>query len=430
MKRLSMQRKLTLNTIAAYIALFCVASFALLEHASISISALSQIKLPLMYLGAVCVAAQIRIISRVLNRKNYFAVLLILGVMSLLLAWTMLANWNPSIGDSPAMKTVRLILYLLELFLTMLVFAETGRAQKVVNFLFWYSLILMAANDLLMFSGAISFGSRKYETYLIGTKFNVAYLHMNLLMLWFLRSKRGLRRQRFIKTKVLIAAVCIAAICVRIEVVTGIVGCLALVLLMALVEKPKGRKLFKLASPGMLSLAMGVSVAFVFVAVAVLELPFVRMIVENVFHRDITLTGRIDIYQQFVENMQGHWLTGYGYGNGNAAAVTLFGYENVQNGLLQWVLQVGVFTTAALVALVLQVFKQISRRRVKNMARILPLVALIYMYVILSMVETTVDMAFIMWIAVIFMFANERQTVPLQPEQDVIPAVRNHGRHR
>lgn len=416
MRRLSLHKRLTLNTVATYMALFCVVTFALLEHASISIDAVSRIKLPLMLLGAVCLLTQLQPIARALKKRNYFYAFLTLAVMSILLLWSMLLNWNATLGGSPAMRTVRLILYLLELFLVLMLFAENGKAQQVVNFLFWYSLILVLLNDALMFSGVVSFGSRKYETYLIGTKFNVAYLHMNLLVLWFMRSKRGLRRQRFIKLKVLTAAVCIVAICLRVEVVTGLVGCLVLVLLMALVETPKGRKLFRLASPTMLSLVMGISVAFVFVAVAVLDIPFVRTVVEEVFHRDVTLTGRVEIYQQFVENMQGHWLAGYGYGNGNAVSVALFGYENVQNGLLQWVLQVGVPATAALVALVLQVFKQISRRRVKNLAKILPLVALIYMYVILSMVETTVDMAFVMWTAVIFMFANERQTMPVPAE--------------
>ena len=107
--------------------------------------------------------------------------------------------------------------------------------------------------------------------------------------------------------------------------------------------------------------------------------------------------------------MEGRMLWGFGFGNANDASVTMFGYENVQNGLLQWVLQVGVLTTVALVAVLLQVFRQIKRRNPTNMDKILPLVAMIYVYIILGTLETTFDMAFLMWFAMIFMLVTEKQ---------------------
>ena len=102
--------------------------------------------------------------------------------------------------------------------------------------------------------------------------------------------------------------------------------------------------------------------------------------------------------------MQGNWLWGFGYGNGNAIAQAIFGYANAQNAVLYWVLQTGVLATAGLILLFLSIFGQLSKCARK--AEIMPLAALIYVYIIMGAVETTFSMAFLMWIAVIFMCAT------------------------
>ena len=103
------------------------------------------------------------------------------------------------------------------------------------------------------------------------------------------------------------------------------------------------------------------------------------------------------------------WLWGCGVGNGNAAAIWLFGYDNAQNAVLQWLLQTGVFVTGLLCGLMLVVFHQLSRSNKQE--KVLPLVVLIYVYIIMGMVETTFNMSFIMWFAIIFMLVNEKEKV-------------------
>ncbi len=412
MKKIRLRRSITLSAVMLYIGFFCVASYALLEHASISISMVSAIKIPLLVAGGVCLLAQVKTISRVLLHRNYFYALLSALVVCLLLAWSMFLNMGASIGDSPLRRTFRMVLYIMELFLYMIVLAETGRAKQAVSFLFWYLLLLVALNDLLMFSGVIRFRSGRFETYLVGTKFNVAYLHMNLLTMWFVRSKLRPRKVRFAKAKVLLTALFIMAICVRVDVMSGVLGCLALIVLFILSGKPKGRKLAKLASPTVLVATIALSIVFAFIANWVINIPAVRFVVEDVLKRDTTITGRLNIYEDFAANMQGRWVAGYGLGNGNAVSTRLFGYENVQNGVLDWVLQVGVFATGALMAMIVVVFRQLSRRRGQALAPIMPLVSLMYMYIILGMIETTMDMSFFLWLALIFLLVNERH-----PEQ-------------
>ena len=409
MKKLRLRMSFTLNAALIYVALFCVSTFALMEHASIHTAFFSYIKMPLMYVGGICLVTQIKTIFRHILKKNYFYTLLALVLLCVLLGVSTLIN------DSSIMVVVRLMLFLLELFLLMIVLAETGRAQGAINFLFWYVLILVLINDLLMFTRVITFQSGRFEIYLVGTKFNVAYLHMDLVTLWLMRAKRDLRAFRGAKWKVLLAAAYIIAVSIRVDIMTGIVGCLVLVCLYALTESGVSRRMFRLTSPWMLFLLLAASVAFVFAAEAILEIPAVRYVVEDLLGRSKNLTGRVNIYKEYIANMEGLWVTGVGYGNGNAASVSLFGYENAQNGILQWVMQTGVFATGMLVVLLLQVFRQIPGRGGRNMERIMPLVALIYTFVILGMIEVTFDMSFLLWFGMIFMLSNERKKLP-QPE--------------
>lgn len=413
MKRLTLRKSISLDTIFVYLALICVSSFALLEHVSSTIPTFSLLKMPMMLLGALCVFTQIRIIWKNLFRKSYFYVFLTLCVLSALLLWTAVANRNPTVGDPPMTGTIRLILYLMETFFLMMVIAETGRSRSVLRFLFWYVFIIVAINDFLLFTRLITFRAGRFENYLVGTKFSVSYLHMDLLTLWVINSKKPIRAY-FSKWKVVLAAAYIMAVAIRVDCMTGVLGCLTLVILFMLIDSPKRRKLLQFTSPTVLLLVMAASLLFVLVVDSITSIPFVTYLVEDVLGRDTTLTGRTNIYVMYVDRMPGHWLTGYGYGNGNEVAVSMFGYENVQNAFLQWVLQVGLFATGALAALMVQIFRHLRKKRMRNQSRVLPLVALIYMFIILGTIETTFNMALILWFMLAFMLVNEKQ-------QDTLP---------
>ena len=408
MKKLKLPKSFTVKAMFLYVALFCVSSYALLEHVSISIGAFSMLKLPMMYVGFVCLIPQIDTIYKCVFRKNQVFTLLTLGLFCILLIISMFGNRDAMFGESPLYDTVRFLLFLVELFLVMIVLAETGRARQAVGFLFWYVAALTVVNDLLMFTGVIRFKVGRFETYIVGSKFAVSYLHMNLLTLWNVRSMWRPLKRRMPKWLIVLLAAYIVCVALRVDCMTGIIGCLALVLLFGLVRSPKRGRLLQFTSPTVLVLVLVASVAFVVLVDAILDLPFVQFVVEDVFQRNLTLTGRTNIYNAYFRRMEGHMLLGYGLGNANIASVTMFGYENVQNALLQWVLQIGVPATVALVLVMVQIFRQVHRKRLHNMRMILPIVALIYAYILLGTVEVSFDMMFLMWMALIFMLANER----------------------
>ncbi len=412
LKRFRFPKSFTLNGLIIFVALFCVSTFAFLEHTSISIGRFSAVKLPLMYLGFACIFTQIKTISRCLFKKSKFYTLLTLALFCVLLIISMFANRDSQFSNSPLRYTLRFLLYLVELFLLMIIIAETGRVKTTLNFLFWYLLLITAVNDVLMFTQVIRFVMGSHESYLVGTKFSVSYLHMNLLTMWVMRRTYIGGGRNVGRWQIIVAAVFIILVAGRVDCVTGVLGCLMLAMLFVLLRDPRrGRKL-KLLSPWMLLAVMIASVIFAFVADAITQIPLVEYVMENILHRDPSITGRTNIYEMYVSNLQGHWLTGYGYGNGNDASMTLFGYENVQNGILQWVLQIGVPATIGMVAMMMQVFRLANRSLPEKRARMMPLVALIYMYIVLGTIETTFNMAFFMWFALVFMLANEKLKRP------------------
>lgn len=405
--KIRVAKKTTLENFLFAVALFCVSSFALLEHVSISIPLFSVVKMPLLYLGGIAMVGKSFFLIRQLRFKKIFIVVVVTAVLSGLLACSAQYNIKPVLGESPVSDTNRLILYLVELIFLMIWACRTEKSVFVLNFLFRYVLVLTVITDLLMFTRILTFSNGRFETYLVGTKFSVCYLHMNLLTLWYCLRQNFSYSDRTIKRVIWLGIPFITLVSVYVDCITGILGCLMLLGLFWLLNTKAQKWLGKFCSPLTLGLFMLGSVIFPFVARQVLSTPIFRFFIEEVFGRDVTLTGRLNIFRVFGESMEGHWLWGFGWGNGNVVSVAMFGYENSQNALLQWFLQAGVPAALMFVLLMLLILNQ--HYHSANRLRSMPFVVLIYIYVLLGTIETTYSMSFLLWFAVIFMLSNEKK---------------------
>lgn len=415
--RIKIQRRFPLENIMMTMALFFVASFALLEHVSISIPLFSVLKSPIVYMGGICILPYIFKIMSNLRKKKFFFVFMMTLLMFAFLGLSAYFNRNTVFGYTPKRITVRFILFWAELFLLMVWVAETGRGDFVIRFLFWYVLILVVATDFLLLTKLVVFRDGRYVTYLVGNKFSVSYLHMDLLALWFVKNKGTFHFWQKSKTLAIFLACFIVIISIYIDCITGLLGCVVLVWLFASMNAPVRKKLFKLNSPGLLALLLVASVIFPFVAQSVVAIPAVNTFLTEVLGRSSTLTGRINIFDIFVRRMEENWLWGYGFGNSSYIAQAIFGYANAQNAILDWIMQAGILATGGLLGLILMIFRQLSKA--SETAEIMPLVALIYVYVIMGAVETTFSMTFLLWIAVLFMRINEtKQTADDEEDEE------------
>ena len=405
--RLRIPRRFALENLMMAMALLFVSSYALLEHVSISIPFFSGLKFPLVYAGGICILPySIKILSS-LNKKKFFYTFLMTLLMFAFLGLSAYFNRNTMFGQSPLRVTLRFVLYFIELFLLMMWVAETGRGDFAIHFLFWYTLILVAATDFLLLTKLATFRNGSHETYLVGNKFTVSYLHMDLLALWFVKNNGQFHFWQKSKLLAIFMACFILVVSVYIDCITGLLGCVVLMWLFATLNTSFQKNLMRLNSPGLLAVVLVVSVVFPFIAQSIVTIPFVESFLVDVLGRSTTLTGRINIFEAFVRRMEGYWLWGYGFGNGNAIATAIFGYANAQNAVLNWVLQSGMLATGALVGLIVMVFRQLSK--VEAPMPIMPLVALIYVYVIMGAVETTFSMTFLLWVGLLFMRINEKE---------------------
>ena len=392
---------LSLESIFFFFGLFFVSSFALLENVSIPIPAFSLLKMPILYAGALCILTRIPLFLRVFRKKKYFFVLLVVVLFCAGLELSAYFNHGTRIGSDPQNTTIRLILYLVELFCIMIWAAESGRSRFVMDFLFYYVLILTVATDVLLTVDKYMFGYSAAGVYLLGSKFTVSYFHINLFALWLMRNRERIRSDRKARRIIYVGLPVILIVSLYVECLTGALSCLVFLALFLMMNTSMDKKIRMLNSRTAMICTLIFCVVFPFVVEGFVSIPFVTSLLEDFLNRSTTLSGRLDIYERFAYVMNGHWMWGYGFGNGNTVSMVKFGYANAQNALLHWILQTGVLTTGLLSSVVVTVIGRVKRS--PNVDRCMPMVLLIYLYVVLGIIEITFSMSFLLWVAALFM---------------------------
>ena len=406
--KLTLKKIIDLQTLLMWVGLFCVVSFAMVEHMSIPIPEISSIKMPLVLVGGLCVIPQLKLFLVNVFKKRYFAIFLILLTLCGFLLFSMKYNSDTVSGFSPERNTIRLVLYLLELFILMMVFSERGQSQAVISFVYGYVLLMVILTDVFMFTRLVTFGTERLPYYLVGTKFTVVYRHLDLLVLWLIRNWERREDRSVNKLFLWSAAIVVILVSVYVDCMSGVLGCAFLVWL--ILRQNASKKFIKLLStPALFVLCILACTLIAFVIGFILDIPFVTGLIEDVLRRDTTLTGRLRIYQSYLDVMENHWLFGYGYGNGNTVSLQYFGCTNAQNAVLHWVLQCGLIITTLMISLFALIMKQVKTHPQNWKGARELLMVLVYTYIVLGIVEITYSMSFILFMALLFMLANDKK---------------------
>lgn len=290
---------------------------------------------------------------------------------------------------------------LIECFFVMEYEAKKGNIKKVIKIFYYISLLLTFITDVLVFViGEVD------GYYLNGTKFQVVYLHILLIALLFVRYKQGeMIRQKFHFALVFFAILSII-IGVYVDCNTGVIGMFLFFIFNFLISKFP--RFFKnpFAYIGVLLL----SCSFVFLYEAVLNNSLVQKFVVDVLDRSLTLTGRTNIYIALPMVLLNKLWTGYGYGSSYEISMGNYGYANTQNGLADWVLQIGVIGTTLLLIFILTVL-YCGRKTLKKSSAGNSVLAFLYALAILASVEITLNQFFFGALAVIFALSVEKNKV-------------------
>lgn len=109
----------------------------------------------------------------------------------------------------------------------------------------------------------------------------------------------------------------------------------------------------------------------------------VQDFIVNVLNKDLTLTGRLNIYNKIVDIFQESPWIGSGIGNFNVISVFLTGCENAQNGLVNLYIELGFIGCIIVIAWIGNLLRMIKPLDFS----VYPIIAFLYVEIIISMVE-------------------------------------------
>ena len=105
--------------------------------------------------------------------------------------------------------------------------------------------------------------------------------------------------------------------------------------------------------------------------------------------------------------MKGHWLWGFGYGTGYEVLMR-YGIVDTQNGIFDWIQQIGVFGTMLLAIWLCIAMKQPKNLCNINHSDVRSLTALAYVFVLLATVEITFSSKFLAIIVLLYGIKMQR----------------------
>lgn len=255
-----------------------------------------------------------------------------------------------------------------------------------------FSYILLAyvlLNDILLFLAPQLFVT-KSTYYLVGNKFAVAFVHILLLIFLSVKHRMENNGKRTLSTNIMHLALILLAlvISIRVDCMTGVMAVMIYVVLNIIPSR-----LFE--SPIVLLLVAVFAVSFVTVFQLILTNNFVSDFIVNTLNRDLTLTGRTNIYPYIPVVLKDHLLFGYGYGTSYETWTSLVYFiPNSQNGLLDNIVETGLLATVLFTIYALWGVRRFKHSNPLNKKVYLPLIIVLYIYLIISSIEISTGFAY------------------------------------
>ena len=259
---------------------------------------------------------------------------------------------------------------------------ERGMLHVAINYFFKIVLFICLLSDIVMILAPYRIthtrGAFSYY-YLVGSKFDISYLHIILLFIYVARNLLFYgsiykNKREFIVLTAIAFMVAIYTACA-----TAIVGLVIFMsVLMLEILSPKG----VLCSAGYLGLCNVILI----VNYSVINLPVIKYVIENILHESVELTGRQGIYLNYLKVFTIDPFFGAGLDNNYSLSMAFAGAADMQNGLLDIYLSYGIVGALLFILLYCLAINAIKKLN-SSMAR--PFFAIIIMFVTLSAIEIT-----------------------------------------
>lgn len=361
---------------------------------------------PIRYFLLVVVAMMIASNIKILSRNTYRG--LNVGIAFFCIATLIVSyiNRNGYTERNPFLAAIVFTATLVEFALTVEIFCQREEMQNLIKVFYRMTLLVVIATDCLILFTTIhlQYGG---DVFLVGTKFSVIYMHFYLISFFIADKNVRLRtiRESSLNNAILVLFFIMTMIMsIELGTATGIVGTVALLLFLWLNEKNIG---FFLNSE-IFFVALMASLLFAVFVEIILSNSVVTYIITQLLGKDVTLTFRTVIYSMLPNIMKGRWLWGFGYGTGYEVLMR-HGIVDAQNGVFDWIQQIGIFGTMLLVMWLCIAMKRPKNDYKINYSDVRSLTALIYVFVLLSTVEITFSSDFLA--AVVLLYGIKMQRI-------------------
>lgn len=268
-------------------------------------------------------------------------------------------------------------------------YAERGLFTRLIDVFFACSLMYSACSLVAM--GIVGRSNlNDLLIYFCGNKFSTSYVFILTTALFYV--KTAIKNNKFSTIRYVIyyiLSICSIAVSYWLYCSTAVIAAAFLMLfplfsatIRHCVTRPLAVVLFILISGGIL-LSLGY----------LMQLPFVQHVIVDILGEDLTLTGRIKIYESLYTVIEKSIVIGYGYGN--EAVKAFVGYGNAQNGVFQLLVDYGL---VGLGAFLLSVFYYV---RNSDGVRYWGLFTICFCMIVAAIVEISFNYVFFIGLALI-----------------------------
>jgi len=295
------------------------------------------------------------------------------------------------------------IVILIELTVFIETLIATESVHTTISVFFKLFLFYCIVNDILMFAG-VNF----VEGYLIGNKFRVAYFHITCAVFYYLKENTNSNtKSEKTSSKGYLLLIYAVFVSFYVQTMTGIIGAFLLLILVRFKDI-----FFNLLSSPLrmiILLFLFTSLSFFF-SVILANNTFLSSLISDLGRED-TFSSRLIIYEHLFEMIRLRPLTGYGIENSSSFSRYNYGFDNAQNGIFNVMLGLGAIGVFTLFYMIYVSLKNINKNAY-------PLVFLIFMFITLSCVETTLGMRFVFLLVFLQIFrSNSNCNVDLKTIQ-------------
>ena len=351
------------------------------------------------YMGILIVGLYVAYHAKILLQRKYLSMNIVVALFIIFSFISSFINRSSISTRDPVLAAIVYFGVLFEVLLVLEIAAERKLFGFTVNLYLVLTTITVLITDFLLFV-LPSLYNRFGYLYLVGTKFQVSYIHVQLLV-WVLLCKknRGIKSFSFYGCLIAVGILSIF-VSIYVDCMTGAIFSILFLFFYCLFQKP----VKVLANPLVIEIVLIFFTVIFFVWSSLLENEYIVSCIVNVLGRDPTMTSRMIIYKRVLEVMQGHWLLGYGYGSAYEISQSLIGAPNLQNGLLHWLMMCGLVPTFLILVMLFVSFKRLNAR--KAQFALYPVIVVLYCYSIIASVEVCISGHYFFWIFFIYVFST------------------------